>query len=131
MFVRKVPVVILLAKYRETERTLCRVQLPRAGFVRDEDFYLFSLPDSADEAIFPEFPQLLVVDMVNGSEAATDLFVRNMLKRNRGLKAALFREDGFSRNPYDFFIKKGVGEDFTKDLVKVMQDFINKQKYAA
>ncbi len=128
MFVKKVPVVILLPY--EVDRALCRVQLPRAGFERDTDFYLFTYTDSAEEAIFPEFPQLLVVDMVNGSEGATDFFVRKMIEKNRGLKVALFRENGFLRSPYDRFLKKGQGENYSLELVKVMKEFIKKQQYA-
>jgi len=124
------PVVIYLEK--EWDRSQCRVQLLRTGLRREVDYGLFQYKETVEETVFRsrDFPQLLVIGTIAGSESATEYFVRELKKTNSKLKVAWFDTNGYPRRPFDCFIRKGVGPNFCENLILEMNKFLKVRHFS-
>jgi hypothetical protein len=115
---KAVPVVIYLS--RQPDRTECLSTLGRHSIWREGNFLLPEYHSVALEGIVSSLPQLLVVDMVSGSDAATAEFVTRAKLVNHKLRALLFSREAHRRSPYhDVLYNNGMTGRFENLAVEV------------
>lgn len=120
-----VPTVVIIQTSQATLMS-CAKELAATDLHGGQDFYLTGNPNAADMAITATRRQMLVTGSFVGDQAATDIFVRRMKKRNPQLRVALFsaNNDGPVGEPYDMVIPKGRDGRFCDALVIEIHRFI-------